>query len=134
MPDAFKTCTSCRASWSDRSAFLSDPGIVFVGYQVDFANPDPGYFLFNHDVEGCGTTLALGARLFRDMSSHALDESSEQPENDGVRDCLYTSSGEPCPHRCECSFVKDVCSVLHRVRALAARIGDQCVPGQTPRQ
>jgi hypothetical protein len=70
MKGHFKTCPFCSKPWTSRETFLEDADIEPVGYQVDFEDLSLGLFLFNHNT--CKTTLAVHARLFKDLhTGHA---------------------------------------------------------------
>ncbi len=71
MARAFKACTTCNRVWKDRDGFLSDPGVVLVGYQANIEVLEEGCFIFNHEVLRCGTSLGIQARSFSWISSLA---------------------------------------------------------------
>ena len=104
----FKTCTTCRRCWTRREEFLSDPAISLVGYQANFRHLDAGVFLFNHDLDSCGTTLAMEAGLFTDMHEGPIfkERLTNTAECSGY--CMRENSLEPCPNPCECAYVRDV--------------------------
>jgi hypothetical protein len=60
---SFKKCI-CGHAWASSEAFMSDPDIKLLGYQVDFEVLKEGFFLFNHLVSGCQTTLSIPAGFF----------------------------------------------------------------------
>ena len=55
--------------WGERKDILDDPQLKLVGYQADFARPNRGFFLFNHMVDECGSTIVVEAELFTDLKS-----------------------------------------------------------------
>ncbi len=67
--DSFLVCACCGVSWGVRDDILNDPLLELVGFQVDFTGSSNGYFLFNHMVEECGTTIVLEVDLFADLGS-----------------------------------------------------------------
>jgi len=85
--DSFLVCTCCGVSWDERDDILDDPQLDLVGFQVDFSGSSNGFFLFNHIVEECGTTIVVEVDRFADLQSGARFE-----EN--------LCGKEPCPGRC----------------------------------
>lgn len=67
MTDVFKTCTFCEAKWATRDAFLADPEVSIIGYQVDFQDANEGLFLFNHSTPACRTTMGIKVKEFLDL-------------------------------------------------------------------
>lgn len=106
----FKSCNTCGAQWETREAFLSDPDIEAVGYQVFFENLKTGLFLFNHS---CGTTLAVEAELVLDLYDgpfHPDRNSAEDRACPGR--CLNENILSPCSDECRCAFVSEVLRIL----------------------
>ncbi len=56
----FKECPMCGYAWDSRAAFLCDPCVEIVGYQVNFEELAAGYFVFNHSCE-TSMAVAVGA-------------------------------------------------------------------------
>lgn len=108
MESGFKTCTCCGRQWTTRNAFLGDPEVRLVGYQVHFQDLQTGLFLFNHDRDGCHSTLSVNASEFRDLYRGTVFEGVRlgAPECPGY--CLHDGDLSPCPERCECSFVREI--------------------------
>ena len=81
---------------------MEDADIELVGYQVDFEDLSLGLFLFNHLT--CKTTLAVHARLFKDLHTGPvyLERKTGQTECPGY--CLRTPELAPCPAECECGL------------------------------
>jgi hypothetical protein len=101
--DPFKICKFCDHPWASRGEFLTDPNIVFIGYQSFVHDGILGLFLFNHHP--CGTTLALSAKLFADLHGDEIYMSREDFE-ETAPECLSSASGRACPAECECGFVR----------------------------
>ena len=105
----FKECTFCHTRWEDRSAFLSDSMLSLIGYQMNYGDLEAGFFLFNHDVDGCGTSLAVQAGEFTDMHDGPIFEDRLSPDDDECPGyCDSVDSLEACSAKCECSYVRDV--------------------------
>ncbi len=71
----FKRCTLCGKEWETREKFLADTEIRLDGYQWNYLKvidgmPPDGVLVFTHSSGGCGTSLALAARLFKRESVH----------------------------------------------------------------
>lgn len=49
----------CKKTWSDINSFLSSDELIFAGYQANFSDPENGFFLFNHEIKECGTSIAI---------------------------------------------------------------------------
>lgn len=114
MNASFKVCPTCEYAWPDRDTFLADPCVITAGYQVNFVNLGAGFFLFNHDIPGCGTSFALEAGAFTDMHDGPIFERRRNGTDDCAGHCLHESDLDPCKEECECAYVRDV---LQKVRA-----------------
>ena len=109
MP-VFKKCTCCDNPWLSREEFLEDSQLDFIGYQVNFANLELGYFLFNHLT--CQSTIAVHAGLFSDLYDGPIfSERQTNTENCpgycGDRDALG-----PCDTECECAYVREIAQIV----------------------
>ena len=106
---SFRTCSNCGVAWETREAFLGDPGISLVGYQVYFERLLEGHFMFNHT---CRTTLALPAGRFRDLYDGPVffEENTGSDTCPGY--CLYSRELRPCPEKCECAFVREIVQIV----------------------
>lgn len=109
MHGVFKKCTKCGFVWPQRAAFLSDPNLRMIGYQVAFDDLMAGLFLFNHN---CGTSLAILADDFQDLyDGQIYTERLNGTERCGGH-CLHKSDLSPCPAKCECSYVREIVQVI----------------------
>lgn len=73
----FKRCTHCGTEWSSCDDFLSDAGIIYIGYQSHFDEQISRLFYFNHNCKG---TMGIVAEKFNDsslfrMGSRLIDSS-----------------------------------------------------------
>ena len=73
MNQLFKRCTLCGMEWRTRDEFLNDETNRLEGYQgekrrIISGMPAEGLLLFTHQVQGCGTTLAIAASRFKESA------------------------------------------------------------------
>lgn len=110
MNDHFKTCPLCSQVWTSRDIFLEDRDIELVGYQVDFEEVALGLFLFNHNT--CQTTLAIQARLLKDLYLGPMFKERKTGKEECPGYCLRRSALEPCPAECECAWVRGLLQII----------------------
>jgi hypothetical protein len=108
----FKVCTFCGETWRNREAFLADPRVRVIGYQVHFQDLEAGMFLFNHDV--CRTTLAIDASRFTDLHRGPRFTARKTETEECPSYCLHKGELRPCPAECECAHVRDVLDTVAR--------------------
>lgn len=106
----FKQCTKCERTWEDRNAYLCDPDIRLVGYQINFDDLKLGIFLFNH--LSCQTTLAIDAAKFIDLYDGPIYTESQKGTEACEEHCLYTDDLERCANHCECAYVREIIQIL----------------------
>ena len=104
----FKTCTSCKHVWETRDAFLADPCVRVIGYQVNYGELNAGLFLFQHNIPKCGTCLAIEAGEFTDLHEGPIFSVNLHGTDDCPQYCLDKHNLDPCSNPCECAFVRDV--------------------------
>jgi hypothetical protein len=107
-----KQCTCCGHVWHTLDAFLGDPQLRIVGYQVDFVDLLLGLFLFNHLT--CGSTIAMPAELFRDLYDGPIYAERATGTADCPRYCLYVSELSACRAQCECAYVREILQIVRR--------------------
>jgi hypothetical protein len=71
MQAFFKRCTLCGREWTTREEFLNDMTLHLNGHQwnrkkVQSGELAEGLLIFTHNVEECGTSLAVAASQFRE--------------------------------------------------------------------
>jgi len=98
--------------WPTVSSFLSDPDVKSVGYQVDFVELESGFFLFNHLLDSCGTTLAVDVSALSHLYAGEVFTDRITNGPDCVGYCLNRANLSPCPAKCECAFVRDVLATI----------------------
>jgi hypothetical protein len=119
-PQAFKKCPYCSYAWPTREAFLCDPELTLVGYQVNFKKLTAGLFLFNHACKG--TTLAVKALDFQDLYHGPVFTQRLTGSQVCGGHCLHQDDLEPCPECCECSFVR---AILQKIRTWPKDVPDE---------
>ena len=107
----FKKC-SCGYIWADRTEFLNDATVNLIGYQVHFEELQAGFFLFNHRIADCGTTLAMGVRDFADLYNGPVFEERMTGGQSCSGLCQQRENLERCPVHCECAFVREVIAIV----------------------
>jgi hypothetical protein len=108
----FKKCTSCGHHWATREAFISDPQVKLIGYQVNFDELDTGYFMFNHMKPKCLTTLAIHTVFFRDLYHGEVFDERKTRTIKCPGHCQHSDNLKACPQKCECSFVREVMQIV----------------------
>jgi len=104
----FKTCTMCKKQWKDREGFLNDPLLETIGYQADIEDLEYGLFLFNHNEKNCGSTIAIRVHKFKDLYNGPVYSQCLLGSEECHELCLHKNNLEPCPAKCECSYVRDL--------------------------
>lgn len=107
---AFKICPNCGHLWVERDAFINDPEVSIVGYQVHFEDLKAGFFLFNHS---CNTTFALKVEDFQDLYAGPVFEERKTGSDECPGFCLKEHSLEPCKAKCECAFVREIIQIFN---------------------
>ena len=105
----FKECPMCGCAWDSRDAFLCDPCVEIVGYQVHFEELTAGYFLFNHS---CETSMAVAVGAFRNLYDGPVFEERRTGTDDCPEYCLNRDDLGPCLARCECAFVREIIQLV----------------------
>lgn len=105
---SFKECTTCGTIWKERAEALSDPTFRFVGYDPDYRELQGGLFLFNHEVEGCNTTLVIKTEDLADLHTDPVFATCDHESDDCEEFCLRGGDPETCHHECDCAFVEEI--------------------------
>lgn len=108
----FKACTTCEAVWQSMESFLSDPEVALAGYQVHFDDLEGGLFFFNHQHEGCFTTLAIPVKEFISLSKRPLLAKRDKQLCHGSDLCVRQGALTPHPVECECAWVREILTVI----------------------
>jgi hypothetical protein len=107
-----KRCPCCGHVWRTRDAFLADPQLAVVGYQVNFDDLLLGFFLLSHLA--CDSTIALPAGLFRDLYEGPVYAGRATGTADCPEYCLRKEELGPCPAQCECAYVRETLQIVRR--------------------
>jgi hypothetical protein len=105
----FKQCPMCNMVWETREAFLADPGLRVVGYQVHFEQLTAGIFILVHI---CGTSLGIEAEKFADLYDGEMFEARATGTEACPGYCLAREELRPCPAKCECAYVREVLQIV----------------------
>ncbi|HHE74204.1 MAG: hypothetical protein DRH90_20500 [Deltaproteobacteria bacterium] len=108
---AFKKCGPCGFKWDTLDAFLGDPNIEIVGYQVHFEELTLGVFLFNHS---CKATLAIKVDEFKHLYNGPVFEQRMTGEEQCPGYCLREDELGPCPAHCECAYIREIIQRIQR--------------------
>ena len=96
-------------------ALLADPLIELIGYQVNMAILEEGLFYFQHQREGCGTTMAIPVAAFKDLSDRPfLAPSAGSRPKDCAGLCLNEHKLGGCPEKCNCNWVRDILQTIQQ--------------------
>lgn len=106
LQNPLMTCSRCNAEWEDIVKIILDPMLQVEGYQASFVEPKDGLILITHQVDGCGTTLAL---VVEDLK--CLDNCDEIfNRNTGLEGCeglcLMENRLEDCTAPCDMAWVR----------------------------
>lgn len=104
---SFKKC-SCGKSWESREEFLVDPQVDVAGYQVSFQNLKEGFFLFNHLLASCRSTMSIQAGQFFDLYKGEVFTARLEGTASCTGLCFHRDDLNPCPAQCECAFVRNI--------------------------
>jgi hypothetical protein len=107
-----KRCTCCGHVWHTRDAFLGDPQLEVVGYQVDFVDLLLGLLLFNHLT--CGSTIAVPAGLFKNLYDGPIYSERATGTADCPKYCRYVSELEACRAKCECAYIREILQIVRQ--------------------
>ncbi|MBM3499555.1 MAG: hypothetical protein FJX74_12920 [Armatimonadetes bacterium] len=112
--EPFKCCTLCGSRWSGLERFVLDTELKVEGYQANFVDPDYGLFLVTHDIDGCGTTLAVWANDFRHLYTGPVYAERHTGQEHCTGRCLERNLVEACDAPCDMAWVRHVLQWLRR--------------------
>ena len=108
----FKKCPSCEKTWETRYAFLADPAVALVSYEVNFKNLGLGKLYFNHQDQAGTSTFPLPAQDFMDLFDGPVFIESKKGTDECPALCLHKEQLGRCTVSCECASVREV---MHRI-------------------
>ncbi len=110
--NVFKKCPCCKKVWDTRGRFLTDTSIRLEGYQANFIELEAGVFIFTHNVESCGTSMAIEVHDFRDLYAGEVFEKRMTGCDVCKGLCLRRDDLSPCAAKCECAFVRQIIQIV----------------------
>lgn len=113
---AFKVCPMCSTVWQTRDQFLHDESIAIVGYGADFEKLDWSLFYFNHNKEGCFSTIVIEARHFLDLYKGKQYTQRRTGKEDCPGYCLDENQLDRCEAMCECAFNREIIKIIREKR------------------
>lgn len=112
MKNDFKTCTICKSKWLNLIDLVRDKDLYLNGYQASFSESHEGLFLLTHDVDDCGTTMAIKAGDLIDLydgPKHTIHMAYTE-KCDGH--CLDSTDMEPCTNECDMRWAREILQIL----------------------
>lgn len=106
----FKNCPNCSFTWQSREDFLNDPNTKLIGYQAHINNLEEGLFLFNH--HSCKSTMSVLSGNFTSLYSGPNYTDNLHGDESCPEHCLFQLNFEPCPEKCECSYVREIMQII----------------------
>lgn len=110
--EPFKQCPMCRHTWHNREDFLADSSLEMNGYTADFESLEYGLFYFTHEVDGCGSTLAMYSSDFLDLYKGQRYDEQRTGKEDCPGYCHEREQLARCDALCECAFVREVIDII----------------------
>ena len=110
----FKVCSLCKKDWESRNDFLNDPVIKIIGYIANFEYLEKGLLLFNHNAEGCGTTLVAEIADFMDIYSGPIYSESLTGSEECPEYCLDKDNLDECSAKCAHSHVREIIQIVKK--------------------
>lgn len=108
----FKTCQNCGATWATREAFYLDPKIQLIGYMAHFKDLDKGFFLFNHILEGCGSTISIEVRDFDDLYTGPRYTENAHGSSECEGHCARVEELRACHAKCENAWAREILRII----------------------
>ncbi|MDA8086014.1 MAG: hypothetical protein M0Z75_04880 [Nitrospiraceae bacterium] len=112
--EPFKTCPCCNRVWPKRESFLADKELVLNGYQADFEDPGEGLFIFTHTDKGCGTSLAVKTKSFKDLYTGPVYARRGLGTEDCPGYCLGEFTMDRCDARCEYAYIRELLQIINQ--------------------
>ena len=108
----FKSCSVCKKSWSSRDDFLTDRDVTLIGYQPNFNDLELGTLMFNHDAQGCGTTLEIEIERFSDLYDGPRYMASLRGTDECSGHCLRIENLKSCNKPCANGWARKVARIV----------------------
>jgi hypothetical protein len=110
----FKACPNCGHVWQTRNDFIIDTEVNLVGYQSNITDIEKGVFLFNHNVDKCGSTIALQVRDFMDLYTGLKFSEPKIGTVECEKRCLEYSDIERCNVDCKYAHIREIMQFLRK--------------------
>ena len=114
VPSLFKVCPTCGHIWQSRNDFIMSDDVNIVGYQSNISDIEKGMFLFNHNVENCGSTIALRVRDFMDLYTGPTFLQPKVGTGECEKRCLEYSDIERCNANCRHAYIREIIQFLRK--------------------
>lgn len=108
----FKTCPMCKKEWKSREIFLDDQELIFIGYQANLGLPEEGLFYFTHEIEECGSTMAIKVEYFLTLYTGERYTEDKKHADDCRGYCLNREELRRCDARCRYAYVREISHVI----------------------
>lgn len=110
----FKACPTCGHIWQSRNDFIMDGDVNIVGYQSNISDIEKGMFLFNHNIENCGSTIALHVKSFMDLYTGPTFPEPKAGTGECEKRCLEYSDIERCNADCRFAYIREIMQFLRK--------------------
>ena len=84
------------------------------GYMAHYDDLHLGLFIFQHNLNGCETAVAIQAGEFVDLYKGETFKENLKGTDTCPEYCSHKSVLEPCPAKCECAWVRDVIQIVKK--------------------
>jgi hypothetical protein len=111
-----KSCNLCQTQWHSWEAFVEDRSLQVNGYQASFTTPEDGVILLTHNVEHCGSTMAVRAGDLKSLyrGPHYTIQNHGSTACPGH--CTDPTRLEACNQECEMHWVREILQFLRQHR------------------
>jgi hypothetical protein len=111
----FVACGSCRATWQNWEAFVTDSGVMLLGLQAVLHLPDANLLVFEHR---CGSSVSVLTSRLRDLLPP--DPHPDWPSLRGTPECaghcLSLADLLECTRECRNARDRDLIKVVQRIQ------------------
>ena len=114
VPSLFKVCPTCGHIWQSRNDFIMDGDVNIVGYQSNMTDIEKGVFLFNHNVDNCGSTIALHVKNFMDLYTGPRFSEPKVGTGECEKRCLEYSDIERCKTDCRYAYIREIMQFMRK--------------------
>jgi len=114
MDEPFKICPKCSHQWHTREDFLSDPGLVIIGFMANLDEFGKGSYLFNHILprNKCNGTLGVYVEDFMDLYEGPLYEDLHYGTEECFGHCARVDDLQRCKVKCRNAVAREIVQIL----------------------